>query len=680
MEPGLEELLRAGNPDDEVAVLLRLTEGGAVPSGTRIVAGFPPIYTARVRRGSIPAVRAAEGVLSMKAARRYVPDWLDLPVAESDDIAPRSSDERRPEDLAQTGRGVVLGLVDWGLDIAHPDLRNADGTTRVLALWDQRERPGTPPNTLYGYGRVHDRQAIDTALRETNPYAALSYYPNDAGQRPCHGTHTAAIAAGSGLSGGPTGMAPDTELVFVHLGAATGERGDHLGDSVALVEAIHFIATLAEPRPWVVNLSMGLIAGPHDGSTLTEQAIDAALAHPGRAVVHSTGNYHNRPIHTQGLLRPGEIREIGFQTGEQDGFAHEIDIWYSGRDRITIEAIGPSGKVLARAVAGSSAELSVAGKRVGRLYNRRRDPNNRDNEAHLYLDVTAPRGAWQLRLRAVDVVDGRFHCWIERDPGCSLCQPAFDDADIVERSTTNNICNGLLSIAVGAYDAHAMARPLASFSSWGPTRDGRLKPDLVAPGVDVLSARSAAWPPGADAPLLTRMSGTSMAAPYVAGLVALMFEAAGRPLPVRRTRELLLKVAEPLAEETPQEGWGSGYAAVADAVAAAEEDATVRARRADTTNASGLTRASADAEPGVAQQPGQTTNRNGGMSVDGDAPRANPIPESPTSPLRAEAASAALGCDSAQADEGVIWPESRCNGVDTEMDGWPPETDVECRS
>jgi hypothetical protein len=329
------------------------------------------------------------------------------------------------------------------------------------------------------------------------------------------------------------------------------------------------------------------------------------LATPGRCVLHSTGNYRSRPIHTEGLLRPGEVRDIGFHTGEEDGFAHEIDIWYSGHDRITIEVLGPSGELAAHAPTGSSADLNFRGASVGRLYNRRYDPNNHDNEARLYLYPAAPRGAWRLRFRAVDVVDGRFHCWIERDQTCSTCQPAFDDADVVRTSTTNNICNGLLSIAVGAYDPHQPERPLAPFSSWGPTRDGRFKPDLVAPGVAILSARSAASPPVADASPLARMSGTSMAAPYVAGLVALMFQAAGRRLPTRRTRELLLKVAEPLPEDVPPEGWGSGYAVVADAVAAAVDEAKARPRLGRSSEAAALTSEAGETAP--VETPPETT-------------------------------------------------------------------------
>jgi outer membrane protein OmpA-like peptidoglycan-associated protein len=482
-------------------------------------------------------------------------------------------------------------------------------------------------------------------------------------------------------------MAPDAELVFVHHGAATGERGNNLGDSVALVEAIDFVATVAGRRPWVLSLSMGQLAGAHDASTLTVQAIDSALATPGRCVLHSTGNYRSRPIHTQGLLRPGEVLEIGFHTGEEDGFAHEIDIWYSGHDRITIEVLGPSGELAAHAPTGSSAELNFRGGSVGRLYNRRYDPNNHDNEARLYLYPAAPRGAWRLRFRAVDVVDGRFHCWIERDQTCSTCQPAFDDADVVRTSTTNNICNGLLSIAVGAYDPHQPERPLAPFSSWGPARDGRFKPDVVAPGVAILSARSAASPPVADASLVARMSGTSMACPYVAGLVALMFQAAGRRLPTRRTRELLLKVAEPLAEDVPREGWGSGYAVVADAVAAAVDEAQARPRLGRSSEAAAL--ASEARETPSVETPPETTEwatSSAASLAEDDRPvvpaEIQLADEAAGGPVLAglaydsaeaayEALPIGLGCDSAEAGDEALPIELGCDSAEAADEASP---------
>src|SRR5437868_15282786 len=115
MDPALQEMIRAGEHDDEVAVLLRLDQN-VVPGGARIIARFGPIATARVRRGAIPQVHGTTGVHSVKAPRLYVPDWVSAPPPEAEAGTARATDERRPDGLPYTGRGVIVALVDWGLD------------------------------------------------------------------------------------------------------------------------------------------------------------------------------------------------------------------------------------------------------------------------------------------------------------------------------------------------------------------------------------------------------------------------------------------------------------------------------------------------------------------------------------------------------------------------------------
>jgi len=136
--------------------------------------------------------------------------------------------------------------------------------------------------------------------------------------------------------------------------------------------------------------------------------------------------------------------------------------------------------------------------------------------------------------------------------------------------TTGTICNGLRTIAVGAYNPHSPGRELAPFSSCGPTRDDRVKPDLIAPGESILAARSAPRDPRAEVPPWTLMSGTSMAAPHVAGMVACMFQAAERPLRIEETRNLLLANTERMmGPEVVPDRVGSGYLDIARAVEAA---------------------------------------------------------------------------------------------------------------
>lgn len=584
MDPELWELLEEGDSEDEIAAIVRLGQPSIVPDGVRVIAQFGDIATIRMKRGDTQEVRAEEGVTSLKAPE---PRGFGLaPDLEFDPIesAPGPSEtkpwiyERRPPSLPETGRGVVIGVVDWGFDFAHPDFRLDDGRTRILALWDQRLPPSTRSPQSYGYGIVYTAEDINRALAAEDPYAALGYHPADADTgRGTHATHVASIAAGNGRGCGLTGVAPEADLVFVHL--STWDRAElaRLGDSVTLLEAVHFIVRMADKRPWVINLSMGRHGEQHDGTTPCEQGLDAALrAAPGGCIVQSCGNYFQRRIHASGQLRPSEKLTLVWEIEDADITPNQLEAWYAGRDIFDVGIRSPDGSVSAHAALGERVSLTSGGRDIGTLYHRAYEPNALDNHIEVILHTGGPTGPWELTLMGKDVIDGRFHCWIERDSACPNCQSRFRPEDAVPSSTTGTICNGFRTIAVGAYNPHSAERQLTSFSSSGKTRDGRVKPDVIAPGESILAARSAPREPRAEMPPWTLMSGTSMAAPHVAGAVACMFEAAKRPLRIEETHNLLLANTERvMGPEEILDRVGSGYLDIARAVEAARRVGSV---------------------------------------------------------------------------------------------------------
>jgi carboxypeptidase C (cathepsin A)/subtilisin family serine protease len=576
MGPDLWELFEDGGADDEVAAIIRLGHYASLPKGVRLVTQFGEIVTVRTTRANILNISGAPEVVDIAAGNTYLgPDVEEL-TSDSAEISSETilpTDERRPPDVNATGRGTVIGVVDWGFDFAHPDFRNKDGSTRFLALWDQRgsHRPNSPQP--FGYGVVHDRDAINRALKEKDPYAALRYHPADADPGfGCHATHVLSIAAGSGAEDRPVGIAPEADLVCVHNAPWDELNTGRLGDSVTLLEAIDFIARTAGDRPWVINLSMGRHGEQHDGSTLIEQGLDASIrSSPGRAVCLSTGNYFDKRIHASGQLRPTQERTIVWEIVENKPTNNQLEFWYSWQDKFVVTVKSPDGSINARVGVGERSKFLVGGKEVGNVYHRGQEPNNLDNHITIYLYKDAPAGEWEVSIEGADVIDGRYHAWIERDVSCPSCQSRLRPDDADPHCTTGTICNGRRTLAVGAYNRHDPETRIAHFSSVGPTRDGRLKPDLCAPGVSVLAARSSPRDPQEPPPLLTRMSGTSMAAPHVTGTIALMFQVAPRRLRIEETHNLLLQAARKVSvpEEIP-ERLGIGFLDIEAAVEAAQ--------------------------------------------------------------------------------------------------------------
>ena len=427
MDPALQELAEVAAAE-EIEAIIKLRNVDEVPPGVRIVSRFGRIATCRLPGQRIEAVWAHPATVSLKAPRLLEID-RDLSSDDASEIlALHSTDLRRLEGLHVTGDGVVVGVVDWGIDIAHPNFIRPDGRTRFLSVWDQRGGPSDTAPMPHGYGRLLTADKINTALSTDAPYEALRYHPEegDPHHNGAHGTHVLDIAAGNGaVSGSPIGIAPNADLVFVHLSAGRLGGMATLGDSVRVLEALDFIRRAAGNRHWVTNLSLGRHSGGHRGLTLVEQGMDALLSEaPGRAIVQSCGNYYRARTHASGRLLPGRRRILTWQTGRADITPNELEIWYPESDTFHVTIRAPVGNSMYRVGLGEITPVVIAGEEVGRIYHRRSDPTG-DHHIDIFLRPGAPSGDWQVELAAIDAVDGRFDAYVERDPGCPGCQSRF---------------------------------------------------------------------------------------------------------------------------------------------------------------------------------------------------------------------------------------------------------------
>jgi len=552
MDPALQELIRPElDPEETLEVILRIGEERRVPEGVKTIAEFGEIVTCRIRRADIREVYASPLVKSMKAARNFQASTM-MPARK---LIPRDVSAREATSQP-TGRGVVVAVLDWGFDFAHREFRRADGSSRILALWDQRMKYHPDQPNDYGYGKVYTREDIDLALKSKHPYASLGYHPGGKSrlQAPAHATHVAAIAAGTYI-----GQAPDADLVFVHLSNKDLRPDQHLGDSVRILEALDFVRTIAGDTKLVINQSVGNHGAPKDGSSMVVRGIDAFINdRPATILCQSTGNYYAARAHHKGIVRPGKKRTFTFKVDKADRTDNELEVWYSGRDRFEMLLTHLTTGRSFRLGRVGREEILIGGKVVGRLYHRLNEPNNGKNHFDLFLKRSAPPGAWRVSLFGEQVVDGVYHAYLERSGRCRGCQPRFTAADASQLNTIGSLAAGRNSLVVGAYTNTAFGPRPSAYSSAGPTIDGRPKPDLSAPGDNILSAHSTPGSRQRPWQRYIQQSGTSMAAPFVAGTCARVLEILPGNISFYRIRKILLGATTPLPSGFDPRRGGAG--------------------------------------------------------------------------------------------------------------------------
>ncbi|MGG1228758.1 S8 family serine peptidase [Bacillus halotolerans] len=496
------------------------------------------IVTAHIAANTLPAVNQSPVVVQLQGTQPVKPLLKDT--AREINLSPAQGQ------IGNGGEGVIVGIVDHGCDFTYSSFRHTDGSTRLLALGIQEVMADRTTSF-----RVYNSQQINKALgnRDRDPFEELKY---SVGQEE-HGTHVTDIAAGNGRNNKAPGVATKADIIFVEPAYWDIPRGNlgTFGDSKNLIEAVKFIFDQAGKRPCVVNISLGTNGGPHDGTTLVEQAFDGFVTDkPGRAIVIAASNSYADNIHTSGVVPQDGHIDLHWSIPTNDFTLNEVEIWYEGSDTFQIEVIDPQ-------------ETTVCRVGLGELYHdgqifasQEKSALNGDNVAMILCDVDREdmsTGKWTIRIHGSNVNNGKFHAWIERDNHTIGIQSSFA-ASRDNNYTIGSVSCGHKSIVVGSYDAKNLNTPISYFSSAGPTRDGRHKPEISAPGHGVLAAASLTGNG------VTGMSGTSMAAPTVAGVVALILSEA-KALGVNLDIDQIRTILERTARHNPpsQQGWDSRY-------------------------------------------------------------------------------------------------------------------------
>lgn len=407
-----------------------------------------------------------------------------------------------------TGKGVIVAVIDSGIDYRHPDFINEDGTSRIIAIWDQTTA-GTPP-AGFKQGTEYTNQQITEAIQSSIPYQTIPQMDTDG-----HGTAVAGVAAANGRASAQreVGAAPEASLLIVKL----GQRGSRdFARTTELMRAIKYVIDKAIQlnMPISVNISYGTNNGAHDGNSLFEGYINQMSEKWKTVITVASGNEGASGHHFEARLSDNETLEVNFSIASNLRSVY-LTAWKSFVDTFVFTLISPSGMTSGEIRPEQNSTIVHLDNSTIYIYNNQPTHYTTDQEVFFQFvrnDNPLTSGLWKLVIKTLDVVDGRINMWLPTLEDVSDTT-AFSNPSV---NTTLTIPSTALNvITVGAYNARINSS--VSFSGRGYTRnDVYIKPDLVAPGVDITSTR-----PGGG---YGTFSGTSLAAPFVAGSVALMME------------------------------------------------------------------------------------------------------------------------------------------------------------
>lgn len=458
-----------------------------------------------------------------------------------------------------SGRGVLVSVIDSGIDYKHPDFRNADGSTRIAELWDQTIAAdptlGNFPPEGYSLGTLFSRDRINAALSAATPeeqYELCSSIDTSG-----HGTHVTGIAAGNGRAsdGVYRGIAYEATLLIVKLGSPDPKG---FPSTTQLMQAVDYSVryAIAHNLPLVINLSFGNTYGSHSGTSLLETYLNTVSDLGKINIVVGSGNEGNNSGHTGGRIRPSESQKQEFSVGDYES-SLSIQIWKNYWDDIRFSLLPPASAAPISIPAMPGSWRFQTGNTQILIYYGEPSPYSLFQE--IYIDLLPEQnyiqsGVWTLSLTAQSVTDGIYDLWM---PAGALRGFSTQFLTPTPEITLTIPSTAAKVITVGAYDASTNTP--APFSGRGFTwNTNQIKPDIVAPGVDIISCAVGG---GYEA-----RSGTSMATPFVSGSAALLMqwgilENNDTFLYGEKMKAYLIRGARrlPFAETYPNEqtGWGA---------------------------------------------------------------------------------------------------------------------------
>ncbi|MDO4555224.1 MAG: S8 family peptidase [Lachnospiraceae bacterium] len=459
---------------------------------------------------------------------------------------------RRLPELDLYGQGVIIGIIDTGIDYRHPAFINGDHTSRIGVIWDQSIPSENPPKD-FGYGSVYFAEQINEALASDTPYDIVPSKDENG-----HGTLLAGIAGGNRIEEEDfSGVAPLCELSVVKLKEAKLYLREfwQIPDEVTAFQetdlflGIRFIAEYAaeKNKPFVLLLGCGTNSGNHGGSSYLKNYLDKMSLYAGRSIVLAAGNEGSLGHHYKGFAAEmEEYQDVELQVGEgEKGFF--LEFWAQAPDTYTVGLFSPRGEYVEKVplsvgVTGSQIRFSIENTKILIFYGLL-DPSSAGMLIWIRMESPTP-GTWRLRIFRESVILGRYDIWLPMehfisqdtyflrpDPDTTICEPG----------------NGANPMTVTAYN-HKNGN-LYYQASRGFTRENGIKPDFAAPGVTVYGpAKNGRYRTG---------TGTSIAAAVTAGCAALLLEKNHRYSGFQ-IKNLLIRGTAKKNLTYPNKEWGYG--------------------------------------------------------------------------------------------------------------------------
>ena len=456
--------------------------------------------------------------------------------------------------LELSGEGVLVGIIDTGINYLDPIFRNLDGSTRIRRIWDQEEQSGTAPREI-GYGSEYTKEQINQAILSENPKETVPSFDTDG-----HGTFVASVACGGASPENLfIGAAPEAEMVIVKLKQAKEylreyyfvDRDAGCYQENDLVAAVFYLQKVQEElkRPLVICLAVGTSFGGHGGYSILSEYLQNVAASEGIGIVTGSGNEADKRHHYLGILEQENNQPVEINVGNNTrGFVMEL--WTELPNLLALSIASPTGQTVGPiSLKRGIGEYVFVFEQTRVILNYRVLVETTGAQLAFFQFDRPGSGIWKIIPETLELGNGIFHIWLPMEEfltGNVYFIRANPEYTVMEPGDTG-------AVVCAAY-YNGKENSIAVSSGRGYTRDNRIKPDFAAPGINVTGINLRGQ--------FVARSGSSIAVGITSGALALFMEWLDRHgvnLDASQMKNLLILGASRKTDMNyPNQEWGYG--------------------------------------------------------------------------------------------------------------------------